>query len=91
MKAKCTKCEAVYNIDDAKIPEKGVFATCKKCQTRFQIKREETSTEAVAEEAPQDEIITCPYCSHVNIHTEKCAGCGKIFSDEEKVELTVQI
>ena len=37
MKAQCPKCKAVYNIDDAKIPEKGAQATCSKCKTRFQI------------------------------------------------------
>ena len=111
MKTNCPKCEAVYNIDDAKIPEKGAVATCKKCQARFRISKQETPAasaveataeavaeatagvvaEAVSEEAPKDTIISCPYCSHVNISTEKCAGCGKIFSEEEKTELTVHI
>ena len=87
MKAKCTACEAVYNIDDAKIPEKGVYATCKKCNERFQIKK---LTER-EEDIDDNIIITCPYCSHVNISSEKCAGCGKFFSDDEKAELAIKI
>ena len=35
MKVKCTRCGTVYNINPEKIPEKGGYVTCRKCQTRF--------------------------------------------------------
>ena len=39
MKVRCTHCGTIYNIDPEKIPEKGVYVTCCKCQTRFFLKK----------------------------------------------------
>ena len=50
MKAQCPKCKATYTIDDSKIPEKGAFATCSKCQTRFQVKKEPKAQKEGAKE-----------------------------------------
>jgi predicted Zn finger-like uncharacterized protein len=87
MKAQCPNCKAVYNIDDSKIPEKGTFATCSKCKTRFEVKKKPKEP---AKDAPQM-IITCPNCGHVNISSDKCARCGNIFSEEDKKKLGIQI
>ena len=35
MRVSCTNCEAVYKIDPSKIPAKGTYVKCRKCQTRF--------------------------------------------------------
>jgi len=99
MKAQCPNCDAVYQIDDSKIPDKGASVKCKKCETRFQIKKEgqpqpkaEKPNAALAGsgESPA-EIITCPECGRVNIGIEKCSGCGKTFTDNEKQELAIKI
>ena len=97
MKAKCSKCGAVYNVDDSKIPENGAYATCAKCKTRFRIEKQvPVKTEAPARtKEPEDndkaKIIICPNCDHINVSQESCAICGMIFSKEEQEELTITV
>ena len=38
MKIHCPSCQAGYKIDETKIPAKGAYTRCKKCQTRFLVK-----------------------------------------------------
>ncbi len=40
MKYRCTNCGAVYDINPAKIPDEGGYATCGKCRVRFFLKKE---------------------------------------------------
>lgn len=40
MKIQCDKCGSIYKVKEPKIPDKGAYATCKKCQTRFFINRQ---------------------------------------------------
>jgi predicted Zn finger-like uncharacterized protein len=40
MKTQCPKCKASGKIDDSKIPEKGVYVRCPKCNERFYLQRE---------------------------------------------------
>jgi len=40
MKIKCPECKTVHNINEAKIPEKGAYARCKKCNHRFLVKKQ---------------------------------------------------
>ena len=40
MKIQCHNCKAVYQIDDARIPDKGAYVRCKKCQTKFLVRKE---------------------------------------------------
>jgi|WetSurMetagenome_2_1015567.scaffolds.fasta_scaffold63088_3 predicted Zn finger-like uncharacterized protein len=88
MKAQCPNCKVLYKIDDAKIPEKGAFVTCSKCQTRFEVKN---PAPLKASEPIKQALITCPSCSHVNLTLDKCAQCGYIFSEEEKQKLVIKI
>jgi len=39
MKIECPKCKAFYNVDDSKIPERGIYGRCPKCQARFLVKK----------------------------------------------------
>jgi len=87
MKITCPECEAAYQIAEEKIPEKGASVTCKKCQNRFTVKREEKAQAGEAKEV----IIACPDCGHVNISKKTCVSCGKAFSEEELSELTIEI
>ena len=92
MKVQCPNCEASYQIDDSKIPEKGAFATCSKCKNRFQVKREAPQKESPAKiEAAEEVIIPCPDCGHWNISSDKCESCGKVFTAEEKGSLARKI
>ena len=91
MKIKCPKCEAVYEISESKIPEKGANVTCKKCQNRFTVKREEKREEKIQEGETKQVIITCPDCGRVNISKKSCVGCGRAFSEEEISELKIEI
>ena len=91
MRVQCPNCEAVYQIDASKIPEKGIHATCKKCKTRFHIVKEGPTTE---KEGHHEEIIPCPKCGHVNISSvssDTCVSCGSAFSEEDKEKLTIKI
>ena len=87
MKIQCPNCEAVYNINDSTIPEKGAHVTCRKCQTRFHIKKEQQAEK----EDHQEEIIPCSNCGHWNISTDTCVNCGTVFSKEDKEKLAVKI
>lgn len=40
MKIQCPDCKTGYQVDDAKIPDKGAYVRCRKCQTRFLVQRE---------------------------------------------------
>ena len=91
MRIQCPKCEAVYQIDDSKIPEKGIHVTCKKCKTRFRIIKKGPTTQ---KEGPHEGIIPCPKCGHVNISSissDTCVNCGVAFSEDEKEQLTIII
>ena len=50
MKIECPECNAVYNVDRSKIPDKGVNIRCKKCQSGFFISKE--TPEQVPEQEP---------------------------------------
>ena len=88
MKVTCSNCEAVYNIDISKIPvipEGGITTNCPKCKGKIPIKIEDKSQK----EERRDQIIPCPECGHVNISTDTCVQCGKIFSKEEIAKLMI--
>ncbi len=40
MKFSCPNCNLAGNIDDARLPEQGLYAGCPKCKTRFLVKKE---------------------------------------------------
>jgi type II secretory pathway pseudopilin PulG len=42
MKFSCPNCNLAGSIDDARVPEQGLYADCPKCKTRFLIKKEPT-------------------------------------------------
>ena len=59
MKVKCSRCGAVYQINASKIPDKGVYTNCTKCQARFFIKKGDNFQEVPPKRgAEQPEKIT---------------------------------
>lgn len=75
MKAKCPNCEAVYQIDDLRIPTQGARVKCPKCLTRFSLKKEPNPQKDTTQRAK----ITCPKCGHRQPKDVKCEKCGVIF------------
>lgn len=49
IEAQCPECEAVYQVDAFKIPVEDAYARCRKCQTRFFIKQNSSSTKDTTE------------------------------------------
>ena len=76
MKAQCPNCEAVYRIDESKIPEKGAYAKCRKCQMRFLIRRE---SDLQLDTTPRHNM-TCPKCGHEQPPSDRCTQCRIVFS-----------
>ncbi|MBW1701181.1 MAG: hypothetical protein JRJ50_03500 [Deltaproteobacteria bacterium] len=68
-------------MNDSKIPEKGAYAICPKCKTRFYIKKEPKAKKG----EHQEEIIPCPNCGHLNISSDNCISCGKVLSRDESL------
>jgi hypothetical protein len=91
MKVKCPNCQIGYNIDISKIPvipEGGITTTCPKCKGKIPIKPD---ADPPNKEKHHEQIIPCPECGHVNISTDICAGCGKVFSKEEISSLEIDV
>ncbi|MBW1908481.1 MAG: zinc-ribbon domain-containing protein [Deltaproteobacteria bacterium] len=78
MKVQCSGCKAAFQINDSKIPEKGAYAICPKCKTRFYIKKEPKAKKE------QQEIIACPFCYHLMASNDICLRCGRIFLSEPR-------
>ena len=55
MKVKCPKCEAVYKMDDSKIPDNGAYARCPKCKERFFVKKKD-SFQGIVLETDKEEV-----------------------------------
>jgi len=88
MKVKCPKCEAVYKMDDSKIPDKGAYARCPKCQDRFFVRKEDGF-----QETPSDtERMTCPHCQQERKAGDiECPKCGIVYEKYERVKETDRI
>ncbi len=39
MEIHCPNCKVVYRVDETRIPDKGAYTRCKKCQTRFLVQK----------------------------------------------------
>lgn len=76
MEITCEKCTRVLRVDGTKIPEKGAYARCPKCQSRIFIKK----TDKIEKQAIIKEKITCPKCGYQQFQSDTCLKCGIIFS-----------
>ena len=78
MNIQCPNCKTKYKINDARIPDKGVYSRCKKCQTKFFIKKD-------------SKWVECPECGLTQVPSETCKYCGaristSIGSVKEKIQ-----
>lgn len=81
MKAECPNCGTIYHVDGSKISDKGAYATCAKCRTRFYIEKQKADSEEFKEET-----ITCPNCGHQQPKSAECEKCGNVFSKYYEIE-----
>ncbi|MBT8351450.1 MAG: zinc-ribbon domain-containing protein [Deltaproteobacteria bacterium] len=71
MNIQCPNCKTEYKIDDARIPDKGVYSRCKKCQTKFFVKKE---TQA-SEKSQDNKWVECPECGLTQAPSQTCKYC----------------
>ncbi len=72
MNIQCPNCKTKYKIDDARIPDKGVYSRCKKCQTKFFVKKE---TDQITKKK-DSKWVECPECGLTQAPSETCKYCG---------------
>jgi len=72
MNIQCPNCKTKYKVDDARIPDKGVYSRCKKCQTKFFVKKE-TKT---SNNKQDGKWIECPECGFTQASSQTCKYCG---------------
>lgn len=77
MKVQCPKCKVGYKIDENKVPAKGAYVRCRKCQHKFFIKKEAPAVAA-------GETIECPRCKLPQKGIDKCEYCGFVFEEKSK-------
>ena len=90
MDVKCPNCKSTFNIDISKIPvipEGGITTTCPKCKGKIPI----NLGHGLSKTQQIEQIIPCPECGRINISTNICTGCGKVFSKEEIEKLEIPI
>jgi len=78
MKIECPNCNFAGNVPDDEVIARGVFATCPKCKTRFEIS-------ASPRPAPQ-EVVVCPKCAFSQERADICISCGIVFSKYVKAQ-----
>ena len=85
MKVTCLDCGAVYQIDDSKIPDKGAYAKCKKCQTRFFIKKE---SNLQREKITNQAVVKCNGCGkQISKNANFCPHCGEPSKTSKEAEI----
>jgi predicted Zn finger-like uncharacterized protein len=77
MKVQCPECSVRYKVDEKKLPTKGAYVRCLKCQYKFFIKKEEPAV-AVGK------TIECPRCKLPQKGIDECEYCGLVFDEKTK-------
>ncbi len=72
MNIQCPSCKTEYKVDDARIPDKGVYSRCKKCQNKFFVKKETRPSD----KKQDDKWIECPECGFTQASSQTCKYCG---------------
>jgi predicted Zn finger-like uncharacterized protein len=96
MIVRCDQCNLVGKVADAKIPEKGVFARCKRCANRIFVRKEpEISVKRTtcprcgfqvcgAAEGPSRAVMQSRMQTRPGHRTMLCEKCGGEFREDEK-------
>ncbi|MBW2607894.1 MAG: zinc-ribbon domain-containing protein [Deltaproteobacteria bacterium] len=72
MNIQCPNCKTEYKIDDARIPDKGVYYRCKKCQTKIFVKKETKPSK----DRGDSKWVECPECGFTQAPSQACKYCG---------------
>lgn len=72
MNIQCPNCKTEYKIDDARIPDKGIYSRCKKCQNKFFVKKETKPSK----KDQAGKWVECPECGFTQVSSETCKHCG---------------
>jgi predicted Zn finger-like uncharacterized protein len=83
MKIQCPDCKATSKVDDAKIPDKGIYVRCPKCRTRLFLAKDGAVRKHPVD-TPKEKVRTktCPRCGYQRQATDdvspstKCPKCG---------------
>jgi predicted Zn finger-like uncharacterized protein len=93
MNIQCPNCKTEYKIDDTRIPDKGIYSRCKKCQTKFFVKKETPSSKTKRD----TKWIECPQCGLTQVPAQICKYCDAPISastdsvaDSAKEEIQAQ-
>jgi len=82
MKICCPNCSFTGTVPDDKLIAPGMFATCPKCRTRFELSAPPPPAPprtAPPRSAPAAAVV-CPKCGASQEGGEICAGCGIVFA-----------
>jgi len=87
MNIQCPNCKTEYKIDGARIPNKGVYSRCKKCQTKFFVKKETSQFK----KKQGRKWVECPECGLTQAPSQTCKYCGvristNISSAKERIQ-----
>lgn len=83
MKICCPNCSFTGTVPDDKVIAPGMFATCPKCRTRFELSAPappEPPRPAPSRPSPPAAVVVCPKCGASQEGVEICAGCGIVFA-----------
>jgi len=86
IKGKCPNCGAIYRLNDSKIPDKGAYARCPKCQNRFFLRKKIESLKEGQRVQKENHIKICPKCGYQRQPEDdeltpqiECPNCGVIY------------
>jgi len=84
MKVHCTNCKTLYEIDAKKIPDRGTHVICRKCNSRFAVKKQSYETE-IDRVYPNDIKIYTDFDKGTLISESKCKFCSEKLGSEDQI------
>ena len=78
----CPKCNFSKTVDPAKVPDRPVKVNCPKCNQGFTFDKSDLSENSAGarSETVQAEQTSCPVCGLVQANSDRCNGCGVIYT-----------
>jgi len=83
MKLTCPGCQASYRVDDSKIPDKGIYGRCPKCQERFLITKETDTSEILLKEEDSEKLARAYLKGYIDAQPKTKLSVEKAISKDE--------